>query len=271
MTPRINNRKRKRKTSRKPQDSITKQQYEHGWSLVSTWHTTQQVITGTGLTRPQLIWLTRIGSTRRKMPSYNERMTEQIAAIRKRSMDAAERVGKDAVIALTSAGQITHRAQDIAKSLLGAYMMRLQGGIQAAQVAGTITEIELNNLGMPKAIRETLKVLKPYTDFSEVARSFATVFDSPHQDRNILTKLPKSIADGIDGDASMPAALALVEDIGDNDISHDVLDDLLPEFKGWTDEDIEHFLATGERPAKDFGNQPIPFPAPDVIDVPKET
>lgn len=268
MTPRNNNRKRKKKGS-KPQDNITKVQYERGWSLVSTYHTAQQVITATSLTRPQLVWLTRIGS--KKMLSYNERMTEEIAAIRQRATNAAEQVGKDALVALQSAGTITHRSQDIVKSLMGAYMMRLQGSIKQAQISGSISATTLSGLGMPKSLRETLRVLKPYTDFSETARAFRLVFDSPLQERNPLKNLPKALQGDLAGEATMPAAMALVEELGGDNTGHDALDDLLPEFKNWTDEEIEYYASTGERPPRDFGNDtPIPVSVPEVIDVPSE-
>ncbi len=244
----------------KPQDSISMQQYEHGWELISTMHTAQEVINATGLTRPQCVWLTKVGSS--TMESYNKRMTKQVAAIRKRALDAAEQVGTDSLECLKNAGTITKNVQSVVKNLVAAYMIHLQQKIEVMQQASPKAKVNINDLAMPEGIRATLKVLKPYTDFSETARAFRIVFDSPHQEQNALTKLPKEAKVDLSAEGSLPAIVSLVEDLGGSDVGHDILDELLPEFKGWTEEDIDLYLETGERPKTDFGAQVVPLPLP---------
>jgi hypothetical protein len=247
----------------KPEDSITPQQYQTGWELVSTGHTVQQVIAATGLTRPQLAWLTKVGSESRGMPSYYKRLAEQVARIRSRGQEAADHVGAGAVDAVKRSVEITAIAQTTARNILAShYKQRVQPAVAKIQ-AGTGSEKDLAAMTMPHSLRETLKVLKHYANFSETAHAFRLVFESPHQNRDPLTEMPKEARIDLSGEALLPAATALVEELGgEAEVGHDLLDDLLPEYRGWTDEEIDSFLETGERPSRDFGGVSSP-----VIDV----
>lgn len=239
----------------KPEDSITLQQYQVGWELVSTGHTIQQVMAATGLTRPQLAWLMKVGDESRGMVSYHRQLAEQVARIRSRGQAAADHVGAGAVEAVKRSVEITSLAQMTVRQILAAHLkLKVQPAIDRI-TAGRGTDKDLAELAMPHSLRETLKTLKNYADFSETARAFRIVFDSPHQNRDPLTQMPKEARLDLSGEAMLPAATALVEELtGETEVGHDLLDDLLPEYKGWTDEEIEHFLETGERPARDFDN-----------------
>jgi len=254
----------------RPEDTITPQQYKVGWDLVSTGHTVQQVLSATGLSRPQLAWLMKVGDESRGMASYQGRIAELSAKIRSRAQDAADAVGSGSVDHLKRAVEIGGVAQTIARNLMAAHLKHRVGPASERIRAGKGTDKDLAQMAMPHSMRETLKALRPFTDFSETARAFRIVFDSPHQGQDPLSQLPKEARLDLSGEALLPAATALVEELVGEDVGHDILDDLLPEFRGWTEEDIEHFAETGERPARDFGDDdPLPLPtAPDdVIDV----
>ncbi len=251
--------------SQRVSEGITVQQYAVGWDLVSTGHTIAQILTTTGLTRPQLTWLMKVGDESRGMMGYQKRLAEQVARIRSRGQEAADAIGAGAVDAVKRATEINTLAQATAKNILSAHIKyKVQPVLHAAQNGEVSTE-DLPGLAMTHGVRETLKVLKSYADFSETARAFRVVFDSPHQNRDALTQLPKEAKLDLSGEALLPATTALVEELsGDADMGHDLLDDLLPEFKGWNEEEMETFLETGERPASDYESGSPSLPA--VID-----
>jgi len=237
------------------EDSITAQQYSVGWELVSTGHTVAQVVNATGMTRPQLSWCMKVGSEKRSMPAYQKRLAEQVARIRARGQEAADTIGAGAVDAVKRSVEITALAQTTARNILAAHFRyKVQQAVQNIQ-QGNGTEDDLNALSMPHGMRETLKVLKNYADFTETARAFRVVFDSPHQVRDPLTQLPKEAKLDLSGEALIPAATALVEELtGETEISHDIIDDLLPEYRGWSTQDVQTFLTTGQRPDSDFSS-----------------
>jgi hypothetical protein len=240
-----------------PQDTIEQSQYQLGWELISTGHTVQQVLSATKLTRPQLAWLMQVGSDR--MPSYHKRLAEQVARIRARSQQAADIVGTNAIDALKRASEITGLAQTVVRNLLAVYVKTQMEPVRQKVQDGTNTEDDISALSMRHSMRETLRVLKPYCDFSETAKAFRIVFDSPHQTRDPLTDLPREARLDLSGEAQLPAAMALIEELtGQKQLGHDLLDDLLPEYKGWTEDEITTFIETGKRPTRDFLRTDIP-------------
>jgi hypothetical protein len=266
MSARATNNLKRRSDRKRPWESITPMQYQRGWELVSTGHTIQQVLAATGLTRPQLAWLMKVGDDAKGMPSYHARIAEQAAIIRSRAQKAADYVGIGAVESLKSSVEISKLAQEFARNALAAHIQhRVKPAITKIK-SGQGTDEDLQSLAMPKGLRETMKMLRPYTDFSEVARSFRIVFDSPHQRRDPLSQLPKEVRLDLSGEAMLPATVALVEELDQGASGHDLLDDMLPEYKGWTANEIEHFLETGERPNRDYGEIETPVLGAEVID-----
>jgi len=241
------------KRRKRPWEDITAHQYARGWELVSTGHTIQQVIAATGLTKPQLVWLMKVGDETRSMPSYHSRIAEQSAAIRQRGMEAANRVGEGAVHALEKSAKITKLAQQFAETALAAHLNIRVRPMMDKLARHEATEDDLQALAMPKGLRETLKMLRPYTDFSETAKAFRTVFESEYQGADPIASLPKEVRVDLQGEAMLPATVALIEELDQGEIGHDILDDILPEYKGWTTDQIETYLATGEQPATDYG------------------
>jgi hypothetical protein len=239
---------------RGPEHTITPQQYELGWQLYSTMHSVQQVMKATGLTRPQLVWLVEIGNDRKGMVCYTKRLSEQVARIRERSQDAAEQVGSSAVKILKSSAEITELAQGIVKTILGIHaQQRVQVVLNKLKSGTPISDRDMASLALPKGVTETLKALRSYATFAETAQAFRVVFDSPHQSRDPLSAMPRGVKLDLSGESVLPAAAALVEELtGSRELGADFLDELLPESKGWTEADIEHFIATGERPDSDY-------------------
>jgi hypothetical protein len=219
----------------------------------------QQVMAATGLTKPQLVWLVKVGDESRGMPSYHQRVAEQSATIRARAQEAAEEVGAGAIEALKRSVEITSTSQHLAKTLIDAHMKHrvaptLAKAAEAAAKGEDVPEADLQALALPKGVRETLKVLRPYTDFSSTAQAFRTVFDSPHQKRDPMSQLPKEVRLDLSGENMLPAAVAIVEELDKGEVGHDLLDDLMPAYKGWTADEIEHYLETGEMPAREYGD-----------------
>jgi len=244
-----------KKKKRRPWEDITPLQYQQGWELVNTNHTTQQILSATGLTKPQLSWLMREGSEAQGMPGYHARVAEQAALIRHRAQKAADKVGKGAVESIDRSVEIAKMAQEVVKQTMASYMILSVKPMLKKIQDGAATPEDLKDFEMPRGMRETLKSLKPYTDFSTIAQSFRTVFDSPHQQRDVLSHLPKEVRVDMSGEAMMPATVAIIEEIDKGDAGHDPLDALIPEAKNWTLEEIDLYSETGERPAVDYDGE----------------
>ena len=242
---------------------VTPLQYGRAWDLISTGHSIPQVMAGTGLTKPQLAWLMRHGDDSAGMPSYSSRLLEQASTIRKRARDAAEEVGQGGLEAIKRQLALVKLSQQIANLLLQ------EVGRSLAENAklGDDDRKPLHRVIPSKQVTETLRILRPYTSVVEVAVAFRQIYDSPYQKHDPLSGLPRDTVIDLSHDTVVPASLALLEGIRNEEESNsDIIDSILPEFHGWTDGEREHFANTGERPDSDY-DLPGPRKIPQLDDV----
>jgi len=228
---------------------VSAMQYAKGWDLVSTGHTAAQVLAGTGMSRAQLTWCLREGSEADGMPSYSTRLLEVAAKMRGRAMEAAEEVGAQGVEGLRRQLGIVKIAQQIVAMLLNDFGRALAENAQLP--AGSRRAI--GKIVPPRNVIDALRALKPYTDLTDVAHAFRAIYDSPHQRQDPLSGLPREARIDLSAEAVLPASVSLLDGVGASGPATDAIDDLLPDYRGWTEEDIDHYLATGERPDRGYG------------------
>lgn len=234
---------------------ISMHQYKVAWDMVSTGHTVQQVLATTGLTKQQLAWLMRVGDESAGMPSFSKRIGELSATIRKRAMEAAEVVGQGTLEGLKRAVEISHVAQTTVRNIMAAYATsKVAPTVAKARQGQQLTDDDLKAMAMPGPLRDTVRALKPYCDLTETAKAFRIVFDDPENlsMNDKLSAMPKEMRMDLSAEAYMPAAMALVEESRVDVSPDDLLDQLLPECRGWTVEQIEHYIETGEYPEEAY-------------------
>lgn len=249
--------------NRKQKQKVTPQQYKVAWDLVSTGHTVQQVLAATGLTKAQLAWLMKEGDEANGMPSFGKRICELSAQIRKRALEAADTVGQGTLDGLKRAVEITHVAQTTVRNLLAAYATNRVAPIVAkARNGQQLTDDDMVAMAMPASMRDTVRALKPYCDLTETAKAFKIVFGDPTEPgmNDSIDAMPKELRLDLSAESYLPAAVALVEETAHRADTEDLLDQLLPECRGWTVEQIEHYIETGEYP------DDVDHPPPSVID-----
>jgi hypothetical protein len=252
------------RSQRTPVDDVTEEQYQRGWDLISTGHSIGQILVATGLTRPQLDYLTRAGHPKLALEGYTQRLAEISAQIRKRARDAADAIGLGALDALRREVDMVKVASTLAGNLLKAHIQHVVLPAQQRLASGTGTpEDEVAVMALPPAIRETLKVLKDYTRLEPTARMFRTVFDSPHAMADSTNGTQVARID-LSAEKALPAAFAIVEDIQDsaNPAATDPLD-MLPGWEGWTLEEIEAYLANQTIPEHAYGDTRVVEDLPD--------
>jgi hypothetical protein len=247
---------------------VTPEQYERGWELISTAHTMGQILAATGLTRPQLDYLTRQGHPRLNKPSYVSQLAEISQQVRKRAAEAAEAVGVGALAALKAEIDLHKLATGLASQLIHAHIqyraLPAQQRLRAGGLGADEQAEQVSQMAMDKATVESLRALRQFTSLEPTARMFRTVFDGPAGLADAtggaqVAKLDLSPAQ------ALPASYALVEDLVDqaDPAALDPLD-LVPEWAGWTLEEIDHYHATGELPHHAYGD------VRDVADLPDE-
>ena len=236
---------------------ITHQQYERGWDLYSTQHNIAQIVVATGLSRNQLGWLIKVGDPDAGMPSYQSRMAEFSVEIRKRAVEVADQIGKDAQAALKGSAQITVAAQTTIRNIQAAHIeWQVKPAIERMKREGRSGEA-LAEMAMPKELRQTIKVLAPLAQFDHIARAWRMVFDSPHQVADPLqhghNTRPKI---DLSAETVLPASVAAIEELpgGEGDIQADPLD-TMSEYKDMSLEEIEHWMETGELPDRLYADE----------------
>ncbi len=238
-------------------DDITPAQYEQAWTLYRTAHRVQQICTAVGLTRSQVNWLVATGDAARKMPAFAQRMAEEVAAIRTEAIEAAKQVSASGLEAIRENSVIASDARKICSSVIKAhalYAMRpILENLQQGQLSPAEAQAQVAKMAMPRELRETLRVLKPYADWTETAKAFRMVYGEattaePGPPTPIIKDLPL--------DAVLPASVSLVDvPDGVDGVTGDPLDDLVPELAEMTDEQIDHYVSTGEFPGFAYGEE----------------
>lgn len=253
---------------------MTQEQYDRGWELISTGHTTSQILAATGMTRPQLDHVTKSGW--KGKPAYVVRLATISATVRKRAQDAADEISIGALDAIKRDIQLTKGAASLAAMLIQAHVQHVVIPAQQRLQAGTLSPEEarktVESLAPPPQIQGALRTLREYVSLDRTARMYRAVFDSDlvlgadTQDRAASVRLD------LGAEKALSAAFAVVEDVVDHTTAAttDPLD-LLPEWAGWSLAEIEEYTASGRMPDRVYqdGRDGVELPD-ECMDVPFE-
>ena len=248
-----------------PADEITGGQYERGWEMFSTGHNVPQICAATGMTKPTLNWLTKIGDATRGYVSYQSRIAEQTTALRRRALEAANDLSKATLDSLRREVEIASTAQQLVTALLKAHAMYVvTPGIrtlQGLQPGDDPAEV-LAGMALPSPIRETLRVLGPMIRLETTARTFRTVFDAPGVAQDPLSGTSVTRLD-LSAEQALPASFSLVEELrGEGGGVADPLD-LMSDFAGMTAEELTEWgLGSGSLPDRMYGD-PVTVQGPE--------
>lgn len=231
----------------RPED-ITEQQYHMAWRLMAADCTVTQIMAGSGLNKAQLTWLMQEGDESRGMPSFAKMILEQVAAMRGRAQEAANKVGIEALEALGRQMKITRMTQQIMLLLLQEVGTELAMNDRAAPQ----DKKPLHRVVPTRQVVDTIKTLRPLADYTNVALAYRAVFDSPFSKNDPISSLPRETRVDFSTESLIPASMALLSEGKSGAVTRDILQELLPEMRGWTQEEVELFAETGERPKKDY-------------------
>lgn len=226
---------------------ITMQKYAKAWDMFFTGHTIQQIMASVGLSRSQIEWLTRVGDEANDMPSFASRASEISAAIGARDMQIADLASQGAVEWSAHRKELAVQSTQLAKALVG-LLGQLISKPASAMLKGTATSADYDALKQTGPIRDALKALSPYTEIKPLTELAQLIQNNSGAN---TTNLPKSVQENLRPESTMPAYIALVEEVqGPSEVSHDPMLDLIPTWTEWTDAEQEHFSKTGERPGR---------------------
>ena len=221
---------------------ITPDQYEKGWQVFSTTFSPKQVMIAAQLTRPQLEWVVKTGDAKNGMPSYEERMIEEVQSIRAQAKEAGTLMSKGGVQVLTRIVENAKLANTLVHMLMQDYIGRLVANAQKP----TADQKPIDEILPGRTVTDALKVLKPYVDLSSAAIAFHTIYQNPHPG-DPQAKFTDAAKLNLSGASAVPAALAMLEEAKGTE-TKDLLNDLIPQYRDWSPEELRHYAETGELP-----------------------
>lgn len=225
-------------------NGITMQHYSKAWDMFMTGHTVQQIMLSVGLSRPQIDWLVRVGDNKREMPCFASRAGELSAELRKRDQEISEIVGNGAVEWAKLKKDLVVSSTRLANGLVSALGAMIAK--PASRIAiGEGTPQDFKTMQATLALRDSLKALAPYSEYKSLTDLVTVLSDI--QDPG----LDKQAKDSLKPEATMPASVAMIEDVvGPLESTHDPMADLMPGWENWSSAEKTHFIETGEMPGQ---------------------
>lgn len=201
---------------------ITEEQYALAWRLIQGGATEQEIREACVLSPKQTHWLLNIGNPARGMEALRPALRKAQAEIRASMLNRARSVADVGLKAIER--QLQNSAN--ASALVGQLLMKIREAI--------VEEKE------PDAwVGRMLEQLRHHTDTSKAAVAFRTLFG----DHAGSASMPSENSPGLNG--RRPAALEATDD---EDIAGLPL---AQHMTTWTEEELDHFIATGEEPVID--------------------
>lgn len=201
---------------------ITQEQYALAWRLIQGGATEQEIREACTLTPKQTHWMLNIGDESRGMEALRPALRKAHAEVR--------------------AGML-NRARSVADVGLKAIERQLQNSANASALVGQllmkIREAIAEDREPDPWVGRLLEQLRHHTDTSKATVAFRTLFG----DHAGTASLPNENSPGLNG--RRPAALDAADD---EDITGMPL---AQHMSTWTEEELDHFIATGKEPVID--------------------
>lgn len=208
---------------------VTIEQYQKAWLLLQGGATEQEIRESCDMTAKQTHWVLNTGDRSKEMEPLRQRLRKAQAQIR---------------------AEMLEKARAVANSGLEAIRRQFVNAENAsAQVAWCLKKLHEHseaNTEPPAWMFRALAELRHYADTSKAAVSFRTLFgDTPAN-----AQTPSENTPGLNG--RKPAALE-AGDEGENATGLD----LAQHMAAWSDEDLDHYIRTGQEPDRRRKDEPI--------------
>lgn len=237
-------------------EDLTLQHYERAWELVQGKAPRSQILRLVPLTGSQLHFMWTQGLPGRKgrypdQPSFERRIAEQLAALRSAGAAAATEVAIKGVRVLAQTFENAEVANEIAGMLL-AYQRDAMREALAAEMAKPPAErrssaIEAAVLG--EEARALLRTMQRWADARSPTMAFGKMFGLDLTKLVEMEMLPTGVID-TEAREKLPAAYTLREEMGGAAGQGVVNAEIAKQFDGWTEEELEAYIAGMGEPAR---------------------
>jgi hypothetical protein len=207
---------------------VTIEQYHHAWLLIQGGATEQEIREACSMTARQADWVLKKGDESKDMEPLRKRLRKAQAEIRAEMLAMARAVANSGL-------------QAINKQFINAN----NASAMVAWCLNKLNEHATEGTEPPAWVLKTLGELRHHADTSKAAVSFRTLFgDTPAHAQSPSERTP-----GLNG--RRPAAL----ESGDDDNATGL--ELAQHMSNWSDEDLDHYINTGEEPDRRKPEDPI--------------
>lgn len=239
--------------------------YEDAYQLYRAGLSEQTISASLGLSVVQVRYLYQQGIEIDgvQLPSFRRITATKQAKIADKAEATGEEIADKASVVLTKA--MTNA--DAAATIMG-YLQQHRLQKAALEMLKPPLERVEDNLVPTKGELAALRALRQVQDFTRQAVAFALVFGHhPGANRALvaaeaLVNGQRRRGEGSGEDGPMPAALALMTEKMGESVAIRLKEDILGAMAGWSKEQLEHFVLTGQEPGTNTS-----APQPDVIDV----
>lgn len=257
------NRAKEQTITASPASLISPEQYNRGFELFVAGETVGQICIATALDKNQVAWLARKGDTEAGMLAWVHKVAQIEAAERQQANSVTHNIQGQGAIMLANATEIAISAQSYIKAVMGAYMnIKVRGALQRLQ-DGVGGDEDFAAMAIPKEVRESLKLMGNLVGMETTARTYRHLYDQGPA--GALAHSMKGLSQKVElgAEAVLPARVTTVETLpggADGGVADPL--DVMPEFKGWSMQEIQTFMDTGEQPAREYGEDEAPLALP---------
>jgi hypothetical protein len=201
---------------------ITEEQYALAWRLIQGGATEQEIREACTLSPKQTHWLLNVGDASRGMEALRPALRKAQSEIR---------------------AEMLNRARSVANVGLKAIERQLQNSANASALVGQLLVKIRESIAEEKEpeawVGRMLEQLRHHTDTSKAAVAFRTLFG----DHAGQAGMPSENSPGLNG--RRPAALEAADGEDATGLA------LAQHMATWSEEELDHFIATGEEPVID--------------------
>lgn len=235
-------------------EDLTTEQYTKAWELFSTGLDERTIKSVAGLSGAQLhalytVGLPARGGRRKALPPFLTRIAEETAAVRSQTVEAAKEVSSRGVRVLRAAFVNAETAQ----TLISGVQRLVAERIAWAQTLPVDKRPSLDALMPGDLTIRALNAFRRIADgYERAARAYQLIYLKPdqiHPATRAVLAIPgkgKALTGGV---ASLPAALALADELMGEGTSDRIAEEVAREIMRWSPAQREHYALTGEEPA----------------------
>jgi hypothetical protein len=237
-------------------EDLTIAHYERAWELIQGKAPRAQVLRLVPLTGSQLhhMWTTGLAGRKGRypdQPSFELRIAEQLAALRAAGAAAATEVAIKGVRVLAQTFENAEIANEIANMLLVYERDALREAIavEMAKPPGERSRALIEEAMLGEEARLVLRTMQRWADARGPTMAFGKMFGLDLTKLAEKEMLPLGVIDA-EAREKLPASQTLREEMGGAAGTGVVNAEIAKQFDGWTEEELEAYLADMGEPAR---------------------